>query len=228
VAGRKASVMPVNWLKNRHFSVMDNPKELNFAIVGDLQLTVVDAYAGGSYYSGPLTCRNVALAQGHNIANNWWMFSNKPITDAFDYNQGGMMFEKNKKLQIRCEGGTKNRYTYDVDLSADTANMFRFIDIAFVSAARETEAPLHNFIDGAILGQVSDSVMEPDLAANFRRGMPPMQASLDRLGPVKSLQFAGPGPNNADRYTATHESGTSSWLVTIDSDGLINGLAWGM
>jgi hypothetical protein len=86
VAGRAGTKGNVQWLKNKGYALLDAPKDLNFAITGDLILHVD---APPQFYSGDLTCQNIAFAQGFNFPNNdWWMFEKS--TGQHDTNNGGI------------------------------------------------------------------------------------------------------------------------------------------
>lgn len=102
-AGRKGSTTPVTWLKSKGFPLGSNPADLNFAVAGDLVLNVTSPS-----YTGQLTCRNIALAQGHNGANNdWWLYSNTKN----DFNDGLNYFHVNNKvLVVNCENGSRDPY----------------------------------------------------------------------------------------------------------------------
>jgi hypothetical protein len=141
VAGRDGSSTPVDWLKQKHFALKENPKELNFALAGDLILDARNVSSGGGHeYTGSLTCTQVALAQGHGrTRNDWWMFSNISLDSHFDYNNGGMNFAHGRKLTISCTGDSNEKYNVDLAIfekkgvPADSSFTFVFVGINAVS-----------------------------------------------------------------------------------------------
>jgi hypothetical protein len=108
MAGRKNDKTNVDWLKNiKGYPLADNPKELHFAVIGDLTLNVT---ALPGYYSGKLTCKRIALAQGHDsLGNNWWMFSNYTL-EPTPINKGGITARFDRKLQTPCESSENKQF----------------------------------------------------------------------------------------------------------------------
>jgi hypothetical protein len=140
-AGRKGSYTPADWLRNQGFPLIRTnptdpstwkPRELNFAVVGDLTLMAQNANVydnstyTGSLYSGRLVCKNVAFAQGSSAAqlgeNNWWMYSNLRSSG----NDGGMSDVYGSKLTVECEGDGGGMYVVDfIDTSWEAFGMLK-------------------------------------------------------------------------------------------------------
>jgi hypothetical protein len=65
--------------------------------------------------------------------------------------------------------------------------------------------------------------MTPELAKATRQQIPQLQALLNRLGAVQSLQFVGVGNQGWDLFMVRHEHGASQLRISVDSSGLISG-----
>src|SRR5471030_1016198 len=87
-----------------------------------------------------------------------------------------------------------------------------------------TEAALRRNIEGLQSGNPIYSEMSPDLQEATRKQLPDLKEGLNRIGPVKSVQFVGVGNQGWDIYQVTHESGSSTWRVHLADNGIIDGL----
>jgi hypothetical protein len=126
-ASRQNSGTPVNWLKNIIYKdyannpVEKDPEKLNFALTADLILDAqhVPLKDGGNY-TGQLTCKNVALAQGHtNTQNDWWMYSNLDTED----NKGGLNLSHGQTtITMRCEGERGENYNVSWAMYGNSAS----------------------------------------------------------------------------------------------------------
>jgi hypothetical protein len=111
-AGRHGDAKAVDWLKRQNFPLGGDPKALNFALSGDLTLTAKGASVVPvkgqllGRYTGSLICKNVAFAQGHDAANNWWIYSNLQ----WEENKGGLSDRNRIDLTIECDGDDGKEY----------------------------------------------------------------------------------------------------------------------
>jgi len=87
-----------------------------------------------------------------------------------------------------------------------------------------TEDALRRNIEGLQSGNPIYSEMSPDLQEATRKQLPDLKEGLNRIGPVKSVQFVGVGNQGWDIYQVTHESGSSTWRVHLADNGIIDGL----
>jgi hypothetical protein len=92
------------------------------------------------------------------------------------------------------------------------------------TATPGTEDALRRNIEGLQSGNPIYSEMSPDLQEVTRKQLPELKESLNRLGPVKSVQFVGVGNQGWDIYQATHDSRSSTWLIHLAENGIIDGV----
>ena len=87
-----------------------------------------------------------------------------------------------------------------------------------------TEAALRRHIEGLQSGNPIYSEESPELQKATREQLPDLKEGLNRLGPVKSVQFVGVGNQGWDVYQVTHDSGSSTWRIHLADNGIIDGL----
>jgi len=91
------------------------------------------------------------------------------------------------------------------------------------TATPGSEAALRRLIDGTMSGNPNFSEMSPELQEATRAQLPGIKDSLNRVGPVENVRFVGVGNQGWDIYQVTHDSGSSSWRIHLDSAGIIDG-----
>jgi hypothetical protein len=91
-------------------------------------------------------------------------------------------------------------------------------------ATSGTDAALRRNIEGLQSGNPIYSEMSPDLQEATRKQLPDLKESLNRMGPVESVQFVGVGNQGWDIYQVTHESGSTIWRIHLAQNGIIDGL----
>jgi hypothetical protein len=91
-------------------------------------------------------------------------------------------------------------------------------------ATSGTDAALRRNIEGLQSGNPIYSEMSPDLQEATRKQLPDLKESLNRMGPVESVQFVGVGNQGWDIYQVTHESGPTIWRIHLAQNGIIDGL----
>jgi hypothetical protein len=119
-ASRKNTKENVRWLTDKGFSLdLGDPTALNFAVIGDLKLSVQQL--SGSY-SGELTCKGIVLAQGHNSSgNDWWLHSNDLDAPPINF------YHENLLTQFDCEGDDNKMHA--VRVLAAEKDEFDFVEI---------------------------------------------------------------------------------------------------
>jgi bla regulator protein BlaR1 len=91
------------------------------------------------------------------------------------------------------------------------------------TATPGADAALKRMLESVRLGNPNYDEMSTPLANAVRQQMPMMQAHLQKLGAVKSLDFQGLGNAGWDSYRVQHENGTSQWHIAMMPDGKIGG-----
>lgn len=89
------------------------------------------------------------------------------------------------------------------------------------SATPGTEAALRRLIESVAAGQPDYAQMSADLADATRKQLPLLQPGLAELGPIKSIEFLGVGPQGQDVYSVWHREGASHWQIVLGNDGTI-------
>ena len=90
------------------------------------------------------------------------------------------------------------------------------------SASPGTEIALHRLVDDLISGHPGYDEMSPALADAVRDQLPRLQATLGRLGAIRSIRFLGVGSKGEDVYTVSQENGSSHWRIALDLNGSIS------
>lgn len=91
------------------------------------------------------------------------------------------------------------------------------------AATAGSDVALKRMLESVRLGNPNYDEMSGALANAVRQQVPVMQAHLQKLGPVKSVEFQGVGSAGWDSYEVQHESGTSEWRISMMPDGKIGG-----
>lgn len=89
------------------------------------------------------------------------------------------------------------------------------------SASPGTEAALRRLIEGVAAGQPNYAEMSADLADATLKQLPLLQPGLAELGPIKSIEFLGVGPQGQDVYSVWHQGGASHWQIVLDRNGTV-------
>ena len=89
-------------------------------------------------------------------------------------------------------------------------------------ASPGSEAALRRLIEELRIGKPNYDLMSPGLARETRRQLTEEQASIARLGALKSLTFKGVGPAGPNIYQATFENGLLEWRLWLNLDGTVD------
>jgi hypothetical protein len=91
------------------------------------------------------------------------------------------------------------------------------------AAAPGSAAALRGLISGIESGKPNYSELSPQLAAGTRALLARLQARLQPLGALRSIEFRGVDSMGWDQYLVRFQRGTASWGIALDSYGLIAG-----
>ncbi|MCY0389965.1 M56 family metallopeptidase [Robbsia sp. Bb-Pol-6] len=86
-----------------------------------------------------------------------------------------------------------------------------------------SEAALRKLIDGLMSGNPNYSEMSPGLQAATRKQLPKLRDGLNQAGAVENIRFVGVGNQGWDIYQVTQASGSSSWRIYLNDQGIIDG-----
>jgi len=91
------------------------------------------------------------------------------------------------------------------------------------TAAPGSEQAARQLLAGLAGGAPDFGQMTPELAEATRQQLPQLQAQLERLGPVQTLQFQGVGSQGWDLYLVRHVHGSSQLRILMGADGRLAG-----
>jgi hypothetical protein len=86
-----------------------------------------------------------------------------------------------------------------------------------------TEAAVRSIVAGLSSGTPDYSAMSPEFAEVTRQQLPSFQPLFARLGEIKSIKFAGPGPGGGDAFDVAFANGALAVHVLLGPDGKIIG-----
>jgi bla regulator protein blaR1 len=91
-----------------------------------------------------------------------------------------------------------------------------------------SEAALRRVLDGVLAGTPNYNEMTPQLAESVKHSI---TSNTDfkhyvGMGAVRSIQFRGVGRCRCDVYEVHQEAGTSTWSISMDANGLIEGVGF--
>ena len=89
-------------------------------------------------------------------------------------------------------------------------------------ASPGSETALRRLIEELRVGKPNYDLMSPALARETRRQLTEEQASIAKLGALKSLTFKGVGPAGPNIYQAAFEKGTLEWRFWLNLDGTVD------
>jgi hypothetical protein len=89
-----------------------------------------------------------------------------------------------------------------------------------------SEAALRRVIDGVLSGEPNYTEMTPWFAEWFKQQIAstPMFRPYAPMGAVRSIEFRGVGRGGDDVYEVRQEGGPSTWNISLDSNGFIDGV----
>jgi hypothetical protein len=103
-------------------------------------------------------------------------------------------------------------------IAADTA-----AKVQSQAATPGSELALRRLIEGIRTGKPNFSEMSPELAKVTREQLPQLEAVMQHLGTVQSVEFRGVGSQGWDAYDVRQEHGVSRWKIAMGTDGIIAG-----
>ncbi|HKN65330.1 MAG TPA: serine hydrolase domain-containing protein [Gemmatimonadaceae bacterium] len=89
-------------------------------------------------------------------------------------------------------------------------------------ASPGSEAALRRLIEELRTGKPNYDLMSPALARETRRQLNEQQATITKLGPLRSLTFKGVGPAGPNIYQSTFEKGSLEWRLWLNLDGSVD------
>jgi hypothetical protein len=89
-------------------------------------------------------------------------------------------------------------------------------------AAAESAAALRRLITGLASGTPNYDEMAPAYAAINRQQLPMLKASLEKLGPIQSIDFIRVGAAAQDVYIVKFEHGDREFSILLESDGRVH------
>jgi len=124
---------------------------------------------------------------------------------------------------IHHQNGREETYPRMLPAEAEQIEATLAAKIKSQTANPASEDALRRLIDGSMSGNPNYSEMSPDLQGATREQLPRIEENLKQVGPVESVRFVGVGNAGWDLYQVTHESGSSSWRIHLNSEGIIDG-----
>ena len=125
IVNRKKSTDVASWwtkeIGSKHCTFNEEPEELNFAVLGDLEINVTGGIFGET--TKTIKYQNVALAQGHTATRNNWWFGGKH----FLYLNHNRAISSNEN-QIECTAIRGTEETGDLDV-----NIVHLVDFKYES-----------------------------------------------------------------------------------------------
>ncbi|CAB3725519.1 hypothetical protein LMG22037_05128 [Paraburkholderia phenoliruptrix] len=91
------------------------------------------------------------------------------------------------------------------------------------TADPRSEAALRRLIDGLMSGNPNYSEMSPLLQEATREQLPGLKDGLNQAGRVDKVRFMGVGNAGWDIYQVTQNSGSSTWRIHLNNEGIIDG-----
>lgn len=89
-------------------------------------------------------------------------------------------------------------------------------------ASPGSEAAVRRLIDELRVGKPDYALMSSAQARETRRQITQHQATIAKLGALRSLTFKGVGPAGPNIYLATFEKGSLEWRVWLNLDGTVD------
>jgi hypothetical protein len=89
-------------------------------------------------------------------------------------------------------------------------------------ASPGSEAAVRRVIGELRLGRPNYDLMSSALARLTRRQITQEQATIAKLGALRSLAFKAVGPAGPDIYQATFENGSLEWRIWLNLDGSVD------
>jgi hypothetical protein len=86
-----------------------------------------------------------------------------------------------------------------------------------------SEAALRKLIENLRVGKPEYESMSFGFGMTTRQELPQLQATIVRLGPVRSVSFKAVGPAGADIYLVKFQNGVLEYRILIGPDGKIEG-----
>lgn len=90
------------------------------------------------------------------------------------------------------------------------------------AASPGAEAAVRRVIGELRLGKPDYDLMSAALARRTRRQLAQHQATMAKLGALRSLTFKGVGPAGPNIYEATFEAGSLEWRIWLNLDGSVD------
>ena len=89
-------------------------------------------------------------------------------------------------------------------------------------ASPGSEAALRRLIEELRAGKPDYDLMSPAMARETRRQLTQEQATIAKLGALRSVTFRGVGPAGPNIYQTTFEKGSLEWRVWLNLDGTVD------
>ncbi len=147
--------------------------------------------------------------------------------------RAAMYYDRDMKLGVvvfrNVGGGKENADRLAADILASLAARKRAeiqadIDRRFRAqvASAGSEAAVRRLIGELRIGKPDYDLMSPAEARETRRQVAEHEATIAKLGALRSLLFKGVGPAGPNIYLATFEKGSLEWRVWMNLDGSVD------
>lgn len=90
------------------------------------------------------------------------------------------------------------------------------------TASPGSEAAVRRLIEELRVGKPDYDLMSTDLARETRRRLAQHEATMAKLGALRSVTFKGVGPAGPNIYLATFEKGSLDWRIWMNLDGSVD------
>ena len=147
--------------------------------------------------------------------------------------QAAMWYDRNYQLGVvvfrNVLGGKQSPNRLSVDILSLLASAKRDEIQANIDRRAKTqaaspgsEAAVRRIIEELRLGKPDYDLMSSALARQTRRQITQQQATIAKLGALKSLTFKGVGTAGQDIYQAKFEKGSLEWRIWLNLDGSVD------
>ena len=90
------------------------------------------------------------------------------------------------------------------------------------AASPGSEAAVRRLVEELRAGKPDYDLMSTDLARETRRQLAQHEATMAKLGALRSVTFKGVGPAGPNIYLATFEKGSLDWRIWMNLDGSVD------
>jgi len=147
--------------------------------------------------------------------------------------RASMYYDRVRKLGVvvfrNVGGGKQNSDRLAVNILSLLANRQRDevqadIDKRFKTqtASPGSEAAIRRIVEELRIGKPNYDLMSTDLSRQTRRQLTEHEATMAKLGALRSVTFKSVGPAGPNIYLATFEKGSLEWRIWMNLDGAVD------